>query len=193
MRRLVWIGIILGSDLLFAIEGLGFSFDAKKTSMNSKTNAYQFDGNVVAIGSGILIIADLITVTEQPRRIWAKGNLAILAENQLVLGDELIYLPSEKILRIKDANMSFNARDKAQAFINDVLGFTEEEVDFEQKRQGHLVRLQGVMDNVIREYVFWYQNNGSEVDLMQLVHKYQKLKKPYNLHLLKSPLLLPFP
>lgn len=122
-------GFSLGSKLFFDARTSGFSADGK-TKM--------FKGEVVAIGSGVLITADEIYLDVERNELAANGHVLILTRSQMFSGDRVVFNAQNGDFRIQSALMISNDEAQVELSARRILGFTPKEMEFEAQRQDRL-------------------------------------------------------
>lgn len=114
-------------------------FDAQSTSFNRNLSQQILEGEVVAIGAGVMIAADRIAYDRDKRRVEAQGHIIMMSREQVFLGDRLSYLLDGGDFAIENATMIANDPKVAAAVSEKILGFTAKEVAFEKARRDRAV------------------------------------------------------
>jgi hypothetical protein len=140
---------------IFGAEGEGKSgsplgsqifFDARQTSFNKDTQRQMLEGDVVAIGAGIVLAADQIAFDRAAQKLEAKGHIVILGSSQpaspgrgqVFLGDSLVYSLDSGDFRLTNAIMLVNDAKEVQESMRRLLGFSSAEFAFEASRKARL-------------------------------------------------------
>lgn len=117
-------------------------YNARTTSLSKDLSRYIFEGDVVAIGGGTIVTADLIEADNKAQRMRASGHVVILTPRQVFLGNEMVYHWVTGDFKITDAIMVANDPKEVERVSRKVLGFTPEEIEFEAKRADRLDSLE---------------------------------------------------
>ena len=116
-------------------------FDANQSEFDRSGETHRFEGNVVAIASQVLISADLIEYEKTQHKLHGQGHVIIVTPSQLLSGSSftLDLVTNEFVL--KHAAISSNDHQSSEKVLSALLGFSEEELDFEQSRNLRLKEL----------------------------------------------------
>jgi lipopolysaccharide assembly outer membrane protein LptD (OstA) len=124
------------SSELIAEELKGtFYFDADTTYATKDSNTKIFEGNVVAIAPGTLVSADKITHNRELGILNATGHTILISNDQVFIGDDLEFKIDTQDITIKKATLVAKEVTYTQKIINDLLGFSIKEVEFEAARK----------------------------------------------------------
>jgi hypothetical protein len=165
-------GFSLGSKLFFDARTSGFSADGK-TKM--------FKGEVVAIGSGVLITADEIYLDVERNELAANGHVLILTKSQMFSGDRVTFNAQNGDFRIQSALMITNDEAQVELSARRILGFTPKEMEFEAQRQDRLREI-GTSKKQLRDDYRRFSSTTSEkksdiVDRYALLLEQEELAK----------------
>jgi len=114
-------GIKIDQQFLYDAQTIGFDRDGSR---------YLFKGDVVLIGGGNVITADVIQVDYKERRLTAKGHVIFLSEQQVFTGEEIRFWWESGDLEVDDAVMVANDASRVTRVSREVLGITERELAF---------------------------------------------------------------
>jgi hypothetical protein len=112
--------------------------DADQSLFSTDGKQQIFIGHVVAIGPNVLVSADKIILDKRVNRIEASGHALLMSEGQIFTGELISYDLFNEDLYIEDANMVTKEKGKAKEVISEILGFSQEELDFEAYRKKKL-------------------------------------------------------
>lgn len=112
-----------------------FFFDSRQTSFTRDGKKQSFDGDVVAIGNGVLIGADHIAMDQERGVIEASGHIVLLGQNQVLTGEALTYQIKTTDFVMHDAILTLNSPERVEAAQRRVLGFSQEELASESDRK----------------------------------------------------------
>jgi lipopolysaccharide export system protein LptA len=146
-------------------------FDADTTKLTKDGLIQVFEGDVVAVGSGVILNADSIRVDRKERVLVAKGHIIILTQSQVFTGDSLKYFMDSGDFYMEQAVLSINDKAKAEQIANKVLGFTPRELEFERNRSDQLNSIQARKDE-LRDI---HYKSGVEEPSEDLVDRYKLL------------------
>jgi hypothetical protein len=127
-------------------------FDAKTTGFSADGKSQIFRGEVVAIGSGVLITADQIVFDQNSRTMDASGHVVVLTARQIFTGERIQFKVDSGDFRIDSALMISNDPEQVDRIARRILGFTAKEVEFEQQRQERLNELIRRKETLRREF-----------------------------------------
>ncbi len=127
-------------------------YNARTTSLSKDLSRSIFEGDVVAIGGGTIVTADLIEADNKAQRMRASGHVVILTPRQVFLGNEMVYHWVTGDFKISDAVMVANDPKEVERISQKVLGFTPEEIEFEAKRSDRLKTLAGQKQRIREEF-----------------------------------------
>jgi hypothetical protein len=120
-------------------------FDAQSTGFSKAGGQQEFTGDVVAVGSSLMLAADKILLDQKTQKLEATGHVLILTMSQIFIGSRLRYdlVTSEFI--IDDAQFISNDKKRVKKTSQKILGFTAQELEFESKRK---IRLREIEHNL---------------------------------------------
>jgi hypothetical protein len=120
-------------------------FDAQSTGFSKAGGQQEFTGDVVAVGSSLMLAADKILLDQKTQKMEATGHVLILTMSQIFIGSRLRYdlVTSEFI--IDDAQFISNDKKRVKKTSQKILGFTAQELEFESKRK---IRLREIEHNL---------------------------------------------
>ena len=72
-------------------KGLEVFFDAQRVGSDKKGDLQIFEGDVVAMAAGTLILADHIELNRIKKTFEASGHILLISAQQVFTGDELHY------------------------------------------------------------------------------------------------------
>lgn len=110
-------------------------FDALSTGFSRGLTQQVLEGEVVAIGAGVMLAADRVSFDRERQRIEAKGHIVLMSRQQVFLGEELEYRIDTGDFAIKGATMIANDPKVAAQVSQRILGFSERELAFEAARR----------------------------------------------------------
>ncbi|MDA9951148.1 putative LPS assembly protein LptD [Oligoflexaceae bacterium] len=113
-------------------------FDAQTTGMSRDGKKQMFSGQVVAIGSGLLITADKVEVDRVKQVMSCSGHVIILTRQQVFIGESIEYQMGTGNFVFNDAIMISNDNKEADKLAKNILGFSVEELAFETRRKQQL-------------------------------------------------------
>ena len=114
-------------------------FDANRTGFDRKLSQQILEGDVVAIGAGVMVAADRIVYDRQKQRVDAQGHIVMMSRDQVFLGEQLTYLVKGGDFQIVGATMIANDPQVAASVSEKILGFTPREIAFEKARRDRAV------------------------------------------------------
>ncbi len=113
-------------------------FDARQTGMSRDMKEQVFEGDVVAIGAGVMIAADEIKFDRAKNRLDAKGHIVLMGTRQVFTGSAITYHIATTDFVITDAVMLINDSAATDKVTGRLLGFTPRELQYEKARQARL-------------------------------------------------------
>ena len=119
-----------------------FFFDSRRTSFTRDGKKQLFEGEVVAIATGVLLSADRLTVDQERGVVEASGHIVLLSQQQVLTGESMTYIIATGDFVINDAVMSLSDPIEAAKIQQRVLGFSPEELAFEADRAAKLSDLE---------------------------------------------------
>ncbi len=129
-----------------------FFFDAENSGFNFKTTAQKYEGNVVMIGQGIIMAADKIEINAKTKTIVAKGHVVFLTKDQIMVGEKVTFFQEKQNLVIENGSLTINGEEAIKRAVDKILGFTLEEVQFEEARARRLIELNRQIQRLAEEY-----------------------------------------
>ncbi len=117
-------------------------FDARVNRFTSDGMKQVFEGDVVAIGGGVIIAADKVEFDRSRDTLEATGHVIILTESQLFTGDQLIYQVNNTNFKIYNSAMVNADQQLIHRLSQEVLGFTPYELWYETERRRRLDSLE---------------------------------------------------
>jgi hypothetical protein len=149
-------------------------FDADSTQFTSDGKQQVFQGNVVAVGGGVLMTADRISLDRSRQELIADGHVIILTENQVYLGDRIVYrLESTDFLMINSVMIANDPRE-TERVSREVLGFTPRELAFETMRRERIEAIEARKRTIRERYLEASQVNNKP-PTQEVVDKYSLL------------------
>jgi hypothetical protein len=139
-------------------------FDAQSTSFNRGLTQQILEGEVVAIGAGVMIAADRIAFDRVKRVVEAKGRIVMMSRDQVFLGEELRYYLDGGDFMIEGATMVANDPKAAAKVAEQILGFTEKELAFEKARQDRGIDIRRRKERLKREAARQALEEGRPLD-----------------------------
>lgn len=118
--------------------GSTMAFDAQSTSFSRDGMQQVLEGEVVAIGAGVLIAADRIIFHRGRQELSASGHVVLSSRDQVFTGESLVYLVESGDFRLRQALMLANDKKAAGAVRERLLGFSDKEMNFEVARKDQL-------------------------------------------------------
>lgn len=110
-------------------------FDARSTGFSRGLSQQVLEGEVVAIGAGVMLSADRVSFDRERQRLEATGHIVMMSRAQVFTGEELVYLLDSGDFALKNATMITNDPTAAAQVSQQILGFSERELAFEAARQ----------------------------------------------------------
>lgn len=129
-----------------------FYFDADTTYATKDSNTKIFEGNVVAIAPGTLVSADKITHNRELGILNATGHTILISNDQVFIGDDLEFKIDTQDITINKATLVAKEVTFTQKIINDLLGFSVKEVEFEAARKERLQSLETERRQFLDDY-----------------------------------------
>ncbi len=156
-------------------------FDARTTGFTRDGKQQVFRGDVVAIGSGAIITADEILMDQGSQRLVASGHVILLTESQVFTGSSVEFNLDSGDFKMVEARMVSNDAAEARSISRKILGFTAEEMEFEQKRTVRLGQIEaaksGLRDQFRRERKSGENPSDQLVDQYALLLERESLTK----------------
>ncbi len=115
--------------------------DADSTTVNKQGKEQLFEGNVVAIASDILLAADHIEINNDTRILRAKGHVLLATRSIVYSGDVLTYNMANENFQLINAQMVVGDTSRQTAIINDLLGISPGELQYEADRKTQLAKV----------------------------------------------------
>lgn len=115
-------------------------FDADSTRFTKDGSTQVFEGNVVAIADGVFITADKIELNKN--KLEALGHVVILNPTQVFLADKIVYDFITFDLLLVNGVLINQDSNKIQEISKNVLGFTLDELEYEQKKSERLKNIE---------------------------------------------------
>ena len=144
---LLWSSSLLGDNLKKT-----FYFDADSTSFTKDSKIKIFEGNVVAIAPGTLISADKITHDSDMGLIHASGHTILISGDQVFVGEDLEFEMESQNITIKNAVLVAKEINYTRKIVDDLLGVTFKEIEFEAARNKKLSELETVRRQFLNDY-----------------------------------------
>ncbi len=129
MTFILWSSSLFGDNLKKT-----FYFDADSTSFTKDSKIKIFEGNVVAIAPGTLISADKITHNSETGHIYASGHTILISGDQVFVGEDLEFEMESQNITIKKAVLVAKEINYTRKIVDDLLGLTFNEIEFEAAR-----------------------------------------------------------
>ena len=145
-------------------------FDAERSSLDREGTVHNFDGHVIAIAEKILISADKVKIDQKNQRITAEGHIIVLASNQIITGSSLVLNTVTNEFSLHDSAIINQDDDLKREFLNKILGFTQNELNFEVSRQNRLNEIEMQKSSLRTQYRSLYLKG--RVDLKEIIDKY---------------------
>jgi lipopolysaccharide export system protein LptA len=123
------IGLNLGRQFLYDARTIGFGKDGQ---------TYMFKGDVVLIGAGNLITADMIEVHYDEKLLIARGHVIMLTSGQVFTGEQIKVWWESGDFQISEAVMTVNSPAKVKKVTREILGMTQAEIAFRQDKAQRL-------------------------------------------------------
>jgi hypothetical protein len=143
----LWSSSLLGDNLKKT-----FYFDADSTSFTKDSKIKIFEGNVVAIAPGTLISADKITHNSEIGLINASGHTILISGDQVFIGEDLEFEMESQNITIKNAILVAKEVNYTRKIVDDLLGLTFKEIEFEAARARKLAELETDRRKYLEEY-----------------------------------------
>ncbi len=115
-----------------------FFFDARSTAFSRDGSKQEFNGDVVAIGAGVILLADTISYNKAQGSIEGNGQVILLIGNQVITGNKINYLISSGDFLIEEAVLSTSNGIISEKIKTKILGFSHQEIEFEAERSKRL-------------------------------------------------------
>ena len=117
------------------------SIDSLNSDFDREGKNLIFSGQVVAIAAGTLISANRITLDREASQLKAYGQVMIMSNNQVLMGDSLVFGLENKSFTLTNALIMTNNPEATNAVKNQLLGFSDNELKFEAARKVELQRI----------------------------------------------------
>ncbi len=136
-------------------------FDAQRVGFDRKGDRQVFEGDVVAIAAGTLILADHIELDRIKKTFEARGNILLISSQQVFTGDELHYDLDTGDFSLTKALLTANSEAEVKKIVESVLGVSPQEIEFEVNRQRWLQEIEGKKNAARAQYLKQYPNLSS--------------------------------
>lgn len=123
--------------------GAKFLYDSETFGVDKDLTKGLFKGDVVLIGNGSIITADVVEYNNEKQQLTAKGHVLLLSANQVFTGSSIILYWEKGEFEIQDAVMVANDPETAQKVVSDILGMTAGELAFESAKSARLTQIEG--------------------------------------------------
>lgn len=117
-------------------------FDAQRVGFDKKGDQQIFEGDVVAMAAGTLILADHIELDRVKKTFEARGHVLLISAQQVFTGDELHYDLDTGDFSLTEALLTANSPDEVKKIVESVLGISPQELEFEVNRQRWLKEIE---------------------------------------------------
>ncbi len=144
-----------------------FYFDADTSFATKDSNTKIFEGNVVAIAPGTLVSADKITHNRELGILNATGHTILISNDQVFIGEDLEFRIDTQDITIKKATLVAKEVTYTQKIINDLLGFSVKEIEFEAARKIRLESLESERREFLDDYSRLTPEEKSESSRLQ--------------------------
>ena len=135
---LILILTLWSSSLKANSFGRSLYFDADSSSIANESGLQKFSGNVVAIAPGTLISADTISLDKGRGLITADGHTVLITGDEVFIGDNLEFDLNSQDITIKQALLVAKEQAVTRKIVDELLGFTNREIEFEAVRRKRL-------------------------------------------------------
>lgn len=139
---LILISILWSTTLKASSFGKSLYFDADSSSIANESGLQKFDGNVVAIAPGTLISADAITLDKSTGKILAEGHTVLITGDEVFIGNDLKFDLNTQDIFITQALLVAKEQNTTRKIVDNLLGFTAREIEFEAVRRKRLDQLE---------------------------------------------------
>lgn len=160
--------------------------DARSTSFTRDGKQQVFEGDVVAIGLGVIITADRFEIDQAKKTVRAVGHVILLTDKSVFTGDEITYQLTGGDFEMLNGTMSAGDAQTANATIQKILGISDEEISFKadiEKRLAEIEAAKGHLRDALR-----MQARGKKVEpTPELVENYARLLEEQDLAKAQDP------
>ena len=123
--------------------------DADNSLFSSDGKQQIFVGHVVAIGPNALVTADKIILDKRTNKIEASGHAVLMNQGQIFTGELISYDLFNEDLFIEDATMVSKEKNKSEAVIAEILGFSPLEIEYESFRKSRIQNIDQKKQKII--------------------------------------------
>jgi len=162
----------LGPQMFFDAETTEFSRDGKKQV---------FSGDVVAVGNGVMLTADKISMDREKFRMVAEGHVVLLTSSQVFLGDKVTYATKSGDFLLINSTMIANDNATAANYSKKLLGFSPIELAFQAQRNKRLNVIEQRKDDLRDLYILQNENQQNVEPTEEMVDKYSLLLEQQDL------------
>jgi lipopolysaccharide export system protein LptA len=117
------------------------SLESDRQSGNIQTGIYQYSGNFVAIGPGVVIAADEVSYSSKDKKVEGSGHVVLISGSQAFLGEKIVYFEESGDFLIENAVMVVNDKPRTDKMVYEILGLSFAELQFEVARKSQLANL----------------------------------------------------
>lgn len=154
-------------------------FDARESRFNREDGRKEFVGDVVAIGGGVFLAADRIAYNEEEQVMSGEGHVLLLFGNSAFVGDAVEFYMASKTFKVEKALMISNSVEDRDFLLQEILGFSNEELRFEEERSRQIVNLDNRRKDFLINAARRYEYENAQVD--ELVNAYSVLLRQRSL------------
>ena len=159
-------------------QDLEVYFDAEEYGVSRDGGDQEFKGNVVAIGLGVFIGADHIFFNKNKNILRAEGHVVLLMQTNVFVGKRIEFSLTDKTFAMFDGQMTAKSPEDRERFLNDVLGFSPKELQFEKDRKEQLKENERKRLQYLKEVSRKYEAGQLSIeDAIQPYHVILKQKK----------------
>lgn len=108
--------------------------DAESITFKPKAGIQEFSGNVIFVGGDVMIAADHISLDSNDQMINANGKVVVVTSEQVFIGDKLIFSQNSGLFTLNNGHYIANSTDTSKKYVQQILGFSPQELDFEKKQ-----------------------------------------------------------
>jgi len=128
-------------------------FDAQHVGVDKEGYRQTFDGEVVAMAAGTLILADHIELDRGQQTFEASGNVLLVSSQQVFTGKELRYDLENGDFTLTEALLTANSEEEVKKIVEGVLGISAQEIEFEVNRTLWAKKIETEKAFVKKEYL----------------------------------------
>lgn len=130
---------------------------------------YTYEGDVIALGPGAIITADKIIGDYRQKSIEAQGHVVVLSSKTVIIGEAFKFFWETGDFKVTEGLIVANDEALVKKYSQEILGFSQEEVQFEVNRADQLAKANQRKEGIYKKY----QNSGkNEEEKNRLVEEY---------------------